>query len=83
MHGARDEFRNLKTKRTLTLLLAQSGQKRGFTVYQDRLQAIKASPVPMMAFRILGIGGRIWAAPMLEKQVEWLSVEPPASDVVP
>ncbi len=83
IQSARDEFRSLKTKRMLTLLLAQSGQKRGFAAYEDRLRAIKVSPVPMMTFRILGFGGRIWAAPMLEKQVEWLSVEPPASDVVP
>jgi parvulin-like peptidyl-prolyl isomerase len=77
------EFRALKTKRMLNLLLAQSGQKRGFSVYQDRLQAIKVSAVPMMTFRVLGFGGRIWAAPMLEKQVEWLTTEPPATQVVP
>jgi hypothetical protein len=65
------------------LLIAQSGRKRGFVVYQDRLNAIKVSAVPMMTFRVLGFGGRIWAAPMLEKQVEWLTIEPPQSRVVP
>jgi hypothetical protein len=83
MATARQEILSLKTKRTLNLLLAQSGQKRGFTVYQDRLKEIKVSAVPMMTFRVLGFGGRIWGAPMLEKQVKWLTIEPPATQVVP
>jgi parvulin-like peptidyl-prolyl isomerase len=80
---AREELRRLKAKRLTNLLIAQSGRKRGFVVYQDRLNAIKVSAVPMMTFRVLGFGGRIWAAPMLEKQVEWLTIEPPQSRVVP
>jgi parvulin-like peptidyl-prolyl isomerase len=83
MKTAREELRALKTRRLTNLLLAQSGRKRGFTVYQDRLQAISVSAVPMMTFRVLGFGGRIWAAPMLEKQVEWLTIEPPQAPVIP
>jgi parvulin-like peptidyl-prolyl isomerase len=80
---AREEVRGLKAKRILSLLLAQSGHERGFMVYHERLRAINVSPVPMMTFRILGFGGRIFAAPMLEKQVEWLEIEPPTTPVLP
>jgi hypothetical protein len=83
MSTARRELKALKSKRMMNLLLARSGQKRGFTVYQDRLQEIRVNAVPMMTFRVLGFGGRIWAAPMLEKQVEWLTTEPPAAEVLP
>ena len=83
MKTAREELRALKTKRIINVLLAQSGKKKGFNVYKDRLEAIKVSALPMMTYRVLGFGGRIWAAPMLEKQIEWLTIEPPETVVVP
>ncbi|MBF8248746.1 MAG: hypothetical protein HW374_1546, partial [Bacteroidetes bacterium] len=38
---------------------------------------------PMVTFRILGFGGRMFEVPLLEKQLEWLDTEPPRTKVVP
>ncbi len=80
---ARNAVLKIKQKQLLDLFLAQSAEQRGFTVYQDRLSLLKVSPIPMVTFRYIGFGGRIFAVPYLEKQVDWLNVEPPAARIVP
>jgi parvulin-like peptidyl-prolyl isomerase len=80
---ARTAVLKTKQKRVLDLFLAQSAEQRGFTVYQDRLSLLKVSPIPMVTFRYLGFGGRIFAVPFLEKQVDWLNVDPPSARIVP
>ncbi len=72
-----------KVKETVSLLVAQAAQRRGFDVYEDRLNAIKVTPIPMMTYRILGFGGRIPAVPFVPREIEWLNVEPPSTQVVP
>jgi parvulin-like peptidyl-prolyl isomerase len=71
------ELMRMKEKRLVNLFLAQSGQSRGFTIFQDRLSKIQVSPIPMMTFRVLGFGGRMFAVPFVDRQIEWLNVEPP------
>jgi parvulin-like peptidyl-prolyl isomerase len=73
---AKSELLLQKEKRLVTLFLAQSGADRGFDVYEDRLQRLKVSTVPMMTFKILGFGGRMFAVPFVEPQLQWLNVEP-------
>ena len=75
------ELMRLKEKRFVNLFLAQSGQSRGFTIFQDRLSGIQVSPIPMMTFRVLGFGGRMFAVPFVDRQIEWLNVEPPQGKI--
>ncbi|MFA6457226.1 MAG: peptidyl-prolyl cis-trans isomerase [Bacteroidota bacterium] len=74
---------SLKAKRTLNLFLAQLGKNNGFTIFEDRLKQVKVTPIPMMTFKILGFGGRMFAVPFADPQLEWLNVEPPAETVFP
>lgn len=77
------QLRAMKLKETVSLLIAQSAQKRGYDIYEDRLKEIKVSPVPMMTYRILGFGGRMPAVPFVPREIEWLNAQPPATEVVP
>jgi hypothetical protein len=83
--GAREsalrEVRRQKEKRTLDLFLAKTGATRGFMIYQDRVSRLKLSPVPMMTFRMLGFGGRMFAVPFVDPQIDWLNVEPPTGPI--
>ncbi|MCX6135816.1 MAG: peptidylprolyl isomerase [Ignavibacteriales bacterium] len=81
MDRAKNELLRQKEKRLVNLFLAQAGQSRGYSIYQDRLSRIKASPIPMMTFRILGFGGRMFAVPFVDRQIEWLNVEPPQGQI--
>jgi parvulin-like peptidyl-prolyl isomerase len=81
--SARNEVLKLKQNRKLSIFLAQSGRDRGFLVYEDRVRAIKATPLPMMTFRILGFGGRMFEVPFVEREIDWLSIEPPEEKILP
>jgi hypothetical protein len=80
---ARKELLSMKQKRTISTFLAQIGQARGYTIYQDRLQQIPVSPVPMLTFRILGFGGRVLEVPFVDRQLDWLDIEPPSTKILP
>ncbi|HCA78744.1 MAG TPA: hypothetical protein DEP53_03315 [Bacteroidetes bacterium] len=80
--AALKEVRRQKEKRLMDLFLAKSGGTRGFMIYQDRLMRLKLSPLPMMTFRVLGFGGRMFAAPFVEPQLDWLGIEPPQGQIV-
>ena len=79
---ARKELLRQKAKRAVTLFLAQAAQQRGYEVYHDRLKKLEVSAVPMMTFRILGFGGRMFAVPFVDPQIEWLNVPPPSEPIV-
>jgi len=79
----RAELLRMKRQRALTLLIAQSARDRGFEIYQDRLKALQVNPLPMVAYRLLGFGGRMFEVPFVEPQIEWLSTEPPARKILP
>lgn len=79
---AREDAHAMKARRTLTLFLAGMGKEMGFDIYSDRVSMLKASPIPMMTFRILGFGGKMIAVPFVDPQLDWLDVEPP-KEVVP
>jgi parvulin-like peptidyl-prolyl isomerase len=80
---ARRELLSMKQRRKLNLFLASAGQKRGFVIYDDRLRQIHVSPIPMLAYRFLGFGGRMFAVPFVERNVDWISIEPPSETNVP
>ncbi|MCX6143243.1 MAG: hypothetical protein NTZ35_08490, partial [Ignavibacteriales bacterium] len=79
---AKKELFRMKEKRTMTLFLAQVGAARGFDIYQDRLMKLEVTPTPMMTFRIIGFGGRMFAVPFVDPQIEWLNVTPPSEQIV-
>jgi parvulin-like peptidyl-prolyl isomerase len=80
---ARQELHSLKSRRQVSLFLAKVGQERGFEAYTDRLKQVRVSSVPMLTYRFLGFGGRMFAVPFVDPQLEWLLLEPPAELVVP
>lgn len=67
----------------LDTFIAQSARDRGFDIYEDRLRQIPVTPVPMMTFRTLGFGGRMFAAPFVEKLIDWVNIDPPSAPVIP
>lgn len=77
------ELLAMKQKRTITLFISQVAEKRGFEIYQDRLLKLNVMPIPMMTFRFLGFGGRMFEVPFVDPQLQWLDVEPPKETVLP
>jgi hypothetical protein len=80
---ARMEITAMKRQGLLNRLLARSAQQRGVEIYDDRLRAIAVTPVPMLTYRILGFGGRMFAVPFVDPQIQWLNVEAPPEPVLP
>lgn len=80
---AKAEVLRMKQKRILDVFLSQVGEERGFSIFQDRLKGIKVTPIPMMTFRILGFGGRMFEVPFVDKQLDWLGIEPPTTKILP
>lgn len=79
---ATKELLRQKDKRLVNVFLAQAGEARSYMVYQDRLSRIKVSSIPMMTFRVLGFGGRMFAVPFVDRQIDWLNIEPPPGKIV-
>lgn len=79
---ATKELLRQKDKRLVNVFLAQAGEARSYMVYQDRLSRIKVSSIPMMTFRVLGFGGRMFAVPFVDRQIEWLNIEPAPGKIV-
>jgi parvulin-like peptidyl-prolyl isomerase len=69
--------RQLKQKKAIDVFIAKSTQQRGFDIYADRLKLLPVNTAPMMTYRILGFGGRMFAAPFVTRQVDWIGVENP------
>jgi parvulin-like peptidyl-prolyl isomerase len=63
--------------------LAQSAHIRGLDVYTDRLERLPVTAVPMLSYRFLGFGGRMFPVPFVEEELEWLNVEPPDEIILP
>ena len=80
---ARTELLRMKQRKTLDLYLSQVAEQRGYAIYEDRFSKISVSPIPMMTFRKLGFGGRMFEVPFVEKQIDWLNVEPPGAKILP
>jgi len=80
---AREEARRLKERRAVTLFIARSAAARGVDIYQERLSRLQVTPVPMMTYRLLGFGGRMFEVPFVEPQLDWLNVEPPKETILP
>jgi len=71
---AREEAREKKARRAVTLRLAMLAKEKGVDVYADRVKMVAVSRVPMMTFRILGFGGRMLAVPFVVPELDWLEL---------
>jgi hypothetical protein len=83
MQSAASAARRLKQKKSLDIFIAKCAQQRGFDVYADRLKLLKVSNTPMMTYRILGFGGRMFAAPFVTRQADWIDIENPEKIPLP
>jgi parvulin-like peptidyl-prolyl isomerase len=73
----------IKKKKILDAIIAQNARDRGYDIYTDRLKMLPVSSAPMMTYRILGFGGRMFAVPFVTPQVDWVGVEDPEKVLVP
>lgn len=74
---------SLKQKKILNAFIAKSAQQRGYDIYEDRLKLLKVTSAPMMTYRILGFGGRMFAVPFVSRLVDWIDVENPEKIPLP
>jgi hypothetical protein len=74
---------DMKSRRAVTLFTAQSAARLGYDIYMDRLKMLKVTPLPMLAYRFLGFGGRMFEVPFVSPKVEWLDAEPPREHILP
>ena len=81
--AAREEVRRMKERRTLSLFLARTAADRGVEIYQDRLSHINVTPIPMLAYRLLGFGGRMFDVPFVQPQLDWIDIDPPREVILP
>lgn len=72
-----------KQKKLLDSYIAQCAQEQGYTIFADRLKMLKVSTVPMMTYRILGFGGKMFAAPFVNPQIDWMDEENPKKNPLP
>jgi parvulin-like peptidyl-prolyl isomerase len=79
---AAGDYARLKKRGSMDAYLAQLGGKLGFTVFEDRLKQIKVSPIPMVTFRVLGFGGRMFEVPFVDKQTDWLGIDPTKAQTI-
>ena len=77
------ELLDMKSRRATTLFTAQSAARQGYDIYADRLKMLKVTTLPMLAYRFLGFGGRMFEVPFVSPKVEWLDVEPPREQILP
>jgi len=80
---ARHEVLRMKQRHRVSLFLSGLGATQGYRVFEDRVVRIPVSAVPMLAYRLLGFGGRMFAVPFIDRQLDWLFVDPPQDIPVP
>ncbi len=72
---AASDLAELKRKGHVDNYLARLGSRLGFAVYEDRVKQMHLSPIPMVTYRLLGFGGRMFEVPFVDKQTDWLAIE--------
>lgn len=82
-NSMKKRLHTMKAKKLLNSFLAQTAYEKSVGIYEDRLKQISVTPIPMMTYRILGFGGRMFEVPFVDPQTEWLNVEPPKTKVLP
>jgi hypothetical protein len=69
----RTAVRKGKLQAFLNQSLGQSANKYDVYIYRKNLDATEVTQIPAMVYRFLGFGGRMFAAPFLDIQLEWIN----------
>ncbi len=72
-----------KLRRSLADLVARLARSERVEMYEDRLQHLNVSSTPMMTYRLLGFGGRMFAVPFVRPQTDWMDRVPPQGTTIP
>jgi parvulin-like peptidyl-prolyl isomerase len=83
LEKVRERLLALKRKGRMSQAIGRLAKSNGFTVNEENLRALEVSRIPMMTFKVLGFGGRMFAAPFVDRQTEWLDVALPGEEVLP
>lgn len=73
-----EDILQMKQKRSLDLFLSEVAMRRGFEIFPEQLESLEVSAVPMLTYRFLGFGGRMFAVPIVDFQVDWVNLLPDA-----
>jgi len=69
----RTAVRKGKLQAFLNQSLGQYANKYDVHIYRKNLDATEVTQIPAMVYRFLGFGGRMFAAPFLDIQLEWIN----------
>jgi hypothetical protein len=72
-----------KVRRSLAEVVARLARSERIEVYDDRLVSLRVSSTPMMTYRLLGFGGRMFAVPFVRPQTDWIELLPETGPPVP
>jgi hypothetical protein len=72
-----------KVRRSTAELVAHLARSERVEIYDDRLGQVKVDRTPMMTYRLLGFGGRMFAVPFVRPQTDWIELLPPSGPPVP
>lgn len=70
------EVHRMMAQKATDVFIARLAQERGYEIYPERLNEIRSSGIPMMTYRFLGFGGRMFAVPLVDRQIDWLNADP-------
>jgi hypothetical protein len=70
---ARASVLSMKARYFSDRRLGTLADKYGITVYEKNLSSITVTTVPAMVYRYLGFGGRMFAVPLTEPNIQWVN----------
>ena len=79
----RTQLRKAKLNAFLTASLGKFANNYGVELHLKNLGAVQVTHVPAMVYRFLGFGGRMFATPFLDIQVDWIDKWSKKREVMP
>ena len=79
----RTQLRKAKLSAFLTARLGKLANNYGVDLYLNNLGAVQVTHIPAMVYRFLGFGGRMFATPFLDIQVDWINNWTKKGEVLP
>ncbi|MGE5313358.1 MAG: hypothetical protein ACM3Q4_01540 [Acidobacteriota bacterium] len=70
---ARQSLAAARTRYVSDRLLGSLADRYGITIYEKNLSAVKVTSAPALVYRYLGFGGRMFAVPLTEPNVQWVN----------
>jgi hypothetical protein len=81
--SARSRLLEVRTESAEARVVARLIGSHGMTIFEDRLAAIRVSSTPMMTYRLLGFGGRMFAVPFVRPRTGWVNIDPADGVTIP